>query len=209
LFREFRLLVRAASVQREPPEHGLLKRLHLRNFLNLVKSNLPERSVIRARPTLSLAPLVAPGRFELVRDDQHQEERQHQRGHVRCRHAIHRHRGRVELPCQVSQITIMPMSILIVSSKGQIVLPASTRRRLGLGAGSTLEVLEDDAGVRLRVVRTVPKTGLTGLAGMVKVPSRGVPRRLKDFDPASRDRVCNLRSAAGETRSGPGARAEG
>ena len=77
------------------------------------------------------------------------------------------------------------MSILIVSSKGQIVLPASTRRRLGLGAGSTLEVLEDDAGVRLRVVRTVPKTALTGLAGMVKVPSRGVPRRLEDFDPAS------------------------
>ena len=77
------------------------------------------------------------------------------------------------------------MPILVMSSKGQIVLPASTRRRLGLGAGSTLEVLEEGADVRLRVVRSVPKTGLTELAGMVKVPSRGTPRRLEDFDPAS------------------------
>lgn len=77
------------------------------------------------------------------------------------------------------------MSILVVSSKGQIVLPASTRRRLGLGAGSTLEVLEEGDGVRLRVVRAVPKTDVTDLAGMVKAPSRGRPRRLEDFDAAS------------------------
>ena len=77
------------------------------------------------------------------------------------------------------------MPTLVVSSKGQIVLPASTRRRLGLGAGSTLEVLEEGDGVRLRVVRSVPKTGVTELAGMVKAPSRGAPRRLEDFDAAS------------------------
>ena len=77
------------------------------------------------------------------------------------------------------------MSTLVVSSKGQIVLPASTRRRLGLGAGSTLEVLEEGDGVRLRVVRAVPKTDVTGLAGMVKAPSRGASRRLEDFDAAS------------------------
>jgi AbrB family looped-hinge helix DNA binding protein len=77
------------------------------------------------------------------------------------------------------------MATLVVSSKGQIVLPAATRRRLGLGAGSTLEVLEEGDGVRLRVVRSVPQTGVTELAGMVKAPSRGVPRRLQDFDAAS------------------------
>jgi AbrB family looped-hinge helix DNA binding protein len=77
------------------------------------------------------------------------------------------------------------MSRLVVSSKGQIVLPASTRRRLGLGAGSTLEVLDDGDGVRLRVVRPVPKMRVTDLAGMVRLPSRGVPRRLENFDPAS------------------------
>ena len=77
------------------------------------------------------------------------------------------------------------MSILVVSSKGQIVLPASTRRRLGLGAGSKLQVVEDGDEVRLRVVRSVPKVAVSGLAGLVKLRSRGVPRRLRDFDPAS------------------------
>lgn len=77
------------------------------------------------------------------------------------------------------------MASLVVSSKGQIVLPASTRRRLGLGAGSTLEVVEDGDSVTLRVIRAVPKTGVADLAGMVKAPSRGVRRRLEDFDPAS------------------------
>ena len=77
------------------------------------------------------------------------------------------------------------MPTLVVSSKGQIVLPASTRRRLGLGAGSTLEVLDEGDGVRLRVVRSVPTTGVAELAGMVRAPSRGTPRRLEDFDAAS------------------------
>lgn len=79
-------------------------------------------------------------------------------------------------------------STLTVSSKGQIVLPAAARRRLGLGAGSRLEVSELADGLQLRVVRSVPGTppkDLGELAGMVKAPSRGVPRRLEDFDPAS------------------------
>ena len=77
------------------------------------------------------------------------------------------------------------MSTLLVSSKGQIVLPAATRRRLGLGTGSRLELLEEADGLRLRVVRAVPKTDIESLAGMVKAPTRGVARRLEDFDPAA------------------------
>jgi antitoxin PrlF len=77
------------------------------------------------------------------------------------------------------------MSTLLVSSKGQIVLPAATRRRLGLGAGARLEVVEETDGVRLRVVRAVPKADVSKLAGMLKAPARGVPRRLEDFDPAA------------------------
>lgn len=77
------------------------------------------------------------------------------------------------------------MSTLLVSSKGQIVLPAATRRRLGLGAGARLEMLDETDGVRLRVVRSVPKVDVSKLAGMLKAPSRGVPRRLEDFDPAT------------------------
>ena len=77
------------------------------------------------------------------------------------------------------------MSTLLVSSKGQIVLPAALRRRLGMGAGARLEVLEESDGLKLRVVRAVAKTDLAGMAGMVKAPSHGTPRRLEDFDPAT------------------------
>ena len=79
------------------------------------------------------------------------------------------------------------MSTLLVSSKGQIVLPAALRRRLGMGAGARIEVLEESDGLKLRVVRSVATAdmaGMAGMAGMVKAPARGVPRQLKDFDPA-------------------------
>ena len=76
------------------------------------------------------------------------------------------------------------MPTLLVSSKGQIVLPAALRRRFGMGAGARIEVLEESDGLKLRVVRSVATTDLTGMAGMVKAPARGVARRLEDFDPA-------------------------
>lgn len=77
------------------------------------------------------------------------------------------------------------MPTLTVSSKGQIVLPADLRRKLGLVAGARLEVLEEGDGLRLRVIRPVRKVDVQELAGMVKLPARGVARRLQDFDAAS------------------------
>jgi AbrB family looped-hinge helix DNA binding protein len=77
------------------------------------------------------------------------------------------------------------MSTLTVSSKGQIVLPAPVRRRLGLAAGAQLEVLEEPDGVRLRVVRSIRKSKVKALAGMVKLRAKGKPRRLADFDASS------------------------
>lgn len=77
------------------------------------------------------------------------------------------------------------MAMLIVSSKGQIVLPAELRRRIGMGAGARVEVFEESDGLKLRVVRAVATADMSGLAGLVKAPARGVPRRLEDFDPAS------------------------
>jgi AbrB family looped-hinge helix DNA binding protein len=77
------------------------------------------------------------------------------------------------------------MSTLLVSSKGQIVLPAALRRRLGMGAGARLEVLEESDGLKLRVVRSVATVDMSEMAGMVKAPARGIPRHLEDFDPAS------------------------
>ena len=77
------------------------------------------------------------------------------------------------------------MSTVLVSSKGQIVLPAEMRRRLGMGAGARIEVREESDGLKLRVVRSVATADMTNMAGMVKAPSRGVPRSLADVDPAS------------------------
>jgi antitoxin PrlF len=77
------------------------------------------------------------------------------------------------------------MPTVLVSSKGQIVLPAALRRRLGLGAGARIEVIEEADGLKLRVVRSVTTADVAGMAGMVKAPARGVSRRLQDFDAAS------------------------
>lgn len=74
---------------------------------------------------------------------------------------------------------------MLVSSKGQIVLPAALRRRRGLGAGTRLEVVEEADGLKLRIARTVPPADLTALAVMVTAPTRGMPRDLLEFDAAS------------------------
>lgn len=77
------------------------------------------------------------------------------------------------------------MTTVVVTCKGQILLPAALRRRLGLGTGTQLEVLEEADGLRLRIVGAMPAVDVAGLAGMVTAPSRGTARRLEDFDPAS------------------------
>ncbi len=64
-------------------------------------------------------------------------------------------------------------------------LPAALWRRLGMGAGARLEVFEESDGLKLRVVRSVATADMSAMAGMVKAPARGVPRRLQDFNPAS------------------------
>lgn len=77
------------------------------------------------------------------------------------------------------------MPTLTVSSKGQIVLPAALRRRLGLGAGARVDLLEEADGVRLRVQRAVQHQDVAALAGIVTAPRSGAPRRLQDFDAAT------------------------
>ena len=72
-----------------------------------------------------------------------------------------------------------------ISSKGQIVLPADIRRRLGLLAGTQVEVVEQSDGVRLVVAHPIKTSTITACAGMVTAPSKGTPRRLSDFDPAT------------------------
>lgn len=77
------------------------------------------------------------------------------------------------------------MPTLLVSTKGQIVLPAALRRRLGLNAGARMEVIEEADGLKLRVVRSVATAEVADMAGMVKARTRGVPRSLEDFDAAT------------------------
>lgn len=74
------------------------------------------------------------------------------------------------------------MSAVVLSDNKQVQLPADLRRRLGLGADARLELPEVPDGLRLR---TLPPTDIASLAGMIKAPSCGAPRRLEDFDPAS------------------------
>lgn len=90
------------------------------------------------------------------------------------------------------------MTTVLVSSKGQIALPAALRRRLRMGAGARLEVLEEGDGLKLRLLRPVASVDVSGLAGLVKAPTRGAPRRLEDFDPASLCGRAGKRKGKGE-----------
>lgn len=76
------------------------------------------------------------------------------------------------------------MATMTVSSKGQVVLPAEIRRRLGLMAGAQVEIIEEPNGLRLVVSRPVNTTTIAACSGMVTARSSGTPRRLEDFDPA-------------------------
>ena len=73
------------------------------------------------------------------------------------------------------------MATVIVSDEGPVRFPADLRRRLELEAGARLELLEEPDGLRLRVLRPLPMTDVTRLAGMIRAPVTGVPRRLEDF----------------------------
>ena len=76
------------------------------------------------------------------------------------------------------------MIIVTVSSKGQMVLPAELRARLGFGPGAKLELSEVPGGLRLALLRPVRKSEVEAVAGMVKAPSKGRKRSLKRFGAA-------------------------
>jgi len=54
-----------------------------------------------------------------------------------------------------------------------------------MGAGARLEVVEESDGLKLRVLRAVAHTDVSGLAGMIKLPAQGKRRNLSEFDAAS------------------------
>lgn len=77
------------------------------------------------------------------------------------------------------------MTTMTISSKGQIVLPANIRKRLGLMAGSQLEIIEEQNGLRLVPSHSVKPATVSACAGMVTAPKTGKPRHLADFDVAT------------------------
>ncbi len=77
------------------------------------------------------------------------------------------------------------MTILTVSSKGQIVLPVKIRKRFGLKAGSQLEIVESEQGLILKLNASVtPVRDVAACAGLIKVKSSGQKRSLDDFNAA-------------------------
>lgn len=74
------------------------------------------------------------------------------------------------------------MSQVTVSSKGQVVIPAEIRKRLGIGPGSELELVVEEDTIRVHVVRAVSSSRLDDGYGMLRY--QGEARRLGEFDVA-------------------------
>lgn len=75
------------------------------------------------------------------------------------------------------------MSLVTVSAKGQVVIPAEIRRRLGIGPGTQLEIVEEEGTIRVRILRALSTSTLDEGFGMLEY--RGAPRRLAEFDVAA------------------------
>lgn len=76
------------------------------------------------------------------------------------------------------------MAAATLTEKGQIVIPAEIRARYGLTPGTQVEFVDEGGSIRLVVRRRVTPSEPARGYGMVKVPSKGRPRRLATFDAA-------------------------
>jgi AbrB family looped-hinge helix DNA binding protein len=76
----------------------------------------------------------------------------------------------------------MPAATL--TEKGQIVIPAEIRARHGLTPGTQVEFVDEGGTIRLVVRRRVSPSDPAAGYGLVKLGSKGKPRRLADFDAA-------------------------
>jgi AbrB family looped-hinge helix DNA binding protein len=77
------------------------------------------------------------------------------------------------------------MAASILTEKGQIVIPAEIRAKYGLTPGTQVEFVDDGETIRLVVRRRIKPSEPESGYGMVKVKSKGRPRRLSEFDPAN------------------------
>ncbi len=75
------------------------------------------------------------------------------------------------------------MSTVTVSDKGQVVIPAAIRHRLGIEPGTKLDFELEGDSIRVRPLRSIQRTRPEDGYGMLKCDQPG-PRRLGDFDVA-------------------------
>ncbi|ROZ74930.1 AbrB/MazE/SpoVT family DNA-binding domain-containing protein [Ramlibacter sp. WS9] len=80
------------------------------------------------------------------------------------------------------------MTIMIVSNKGQVVIPASIRKALGIKVGSELDVELDGSLIRISLRRSVARTSIESGYGMLRAESAAKRRRLHSFDAAQATR---------------------
>ena len=76
------------------------------------------------------------------------------------------------------------MAIVIVSEKGQVVIPAALRRSLGIKPGTQLEFEREGDTIRVTVEGAVPLSRIDEGYGLLKAARVRGQRRLSDFDPA-------------------------
>ncbi len=77
----------------------------------------------------------------------------------------------------------MPAATL--TEKGQIIIPAQIRARYGLTPGTRVEFVDDGGVIRLVVRRRLTRSDPAAGYGLIKVPTKGKPRRLASFDAAA------------------------
>ena len=76
------------------------------------------------------------------------------------------------------------MSTVTVSDKGQVVIPAAIRQRLGIAPGSKLDFELEGDSIRVRILRTIKQTRPEDGFGLLRCDRPGV-RNLSDFDVAT------------------------
>jgi AbrB family looped-hinge helix DNA binding protein len=74
------------------------------------------------------------------------------------------------------------MSCVIVSNKGQVVIPADLRRQMGIQPGSLVEVSAANGKIEIELKHPAGNSSHDAGFGMLKYS--GPPRRLADFDAA-------------------------
>ncbi|SDX43864.1 AbrB/MazE/SpoVT family DNA-binding domain-containing protein [Thiocapsa roseopersicina] len=75
------------------------------------------------------------------------------------------------------------MSTVTVSDKGQVVIPAAIRHRLGIQPGTKLDFELEGDSIRIRPLRTIKRTRPEAGYGLLTCDQPGT-RRLTDFDVA-------------------------